>query len=210
MATGNANQSWKFSLMLSVLLITAVSILWFSDSPLFRPMGTDPRHPWIRLSAFFVLLVWPYGAMLPFASRIRPLDRPSIDAIGTRLNHTVACILCLLHIAIAFHHGHGWSHQAAFEHTERVSGFGDGIFVNYLFVLVWIADVIWAWVSLDHYLKRPAWLNWLVIGFMGFVIFNAAVVFGSGVLRWASLIVLIIPWSLLWWASRWRRRQHGE
>jgi hypothetical protein len=105
--------------------------------------------------------------------------------------------------------GHNWSHRTAFDHTERVSGFGPGIFVNYLFVAVWVTDVIWAWADLNSYLNRPAWVNWCVIGFMGFVVFNAAVVFGSGSQRWASLTFLLIPWLLLWWDRRyWRNRPH--
>ncbi|WP_171469124.1 hypothetical protein [Frigoriglobus tundricola] len=92
---------------------------------------------------------------------------------------TLGCALLLVHIAVAFHLGHGWSHQMAWEHTRQVGGYGDGIFVNYVFALVWLADVLWAWVGVDSYRARPRWLTWSVVGFLAFVVFNAAVVFGG-------------------------------
>ena len=42
--------------------------------------------------------------------------------------------LCV-HVAVAFHLGHGWSHAAALNTPATVGGYGDGIFVNYAFVL---------------------------------------------------------------------------
>lgn len=187
-------------------VVVAIALLiWKYATVLVGPVGNDPSNPVIRETAFLVVWLWPWGAALPFAVRHLPPNQPGTSAERTRWAHTIACGLCLLHVAIAFHVGHGWSHRASFEHTVAVSGFGPGIFVNYLFVAVWIADVVWAWAALDSYLTRPAWLNWLVLGFMGFVVFNAAVVFGHGPQRWASLFLLLFPWSLVWWNWRWNR-----
>src|SRR5437868_5813694 len=36
-----------------------------------------------------------------------------------------------------------WSHAAAVAHTEQVSGFGGGVFVNYVFLAVWVLDAAW-------------------------------------------------------------------
>jgi hypothetical protein len=175
-----------------------------------RPSGDDVNAPEIRLTGYWVALAW--AGVWPF-SRISPrypagplswADRVRLGKFG-RFAYTLACLGCLFHIAIAFHLGHGWSHRAAFEHTEQLSGFGPGIYVNYLFALVWVADVAWAWVAFDHYVRRPGWVRWAVQGFMGFVVFNAAVVFGSGEMRWVSLVVLAIPalWVLYaWWQTR--------
>lgn len=180
-------------------------MVWNFAAVLTGPMGNDPSDPVIRETAFFTVWLWPWGAALPFAVRRLPPNQPGISAERTRWAHTIACGLCLLHVAVAFHVGHGWSHRAAFEHTAAVSGFGPGIFVNYVFVAVWLADVVWAWAALDSYLARPAWVNWLVLGFMGFVVFNAAVVFGHGPQRSASLLFLLIPWIATWWI--WRRNK---
>jgi hypothetical protein len=177
--------------------------LWKYAMLLAGPVGNDPSDPAIRETAFLVVWLWPWGAALPFAVRNWQPEQPGFPAGRTRWAYTIAWGLCLLHIAIAFHVGHAWSHRAAFDHTERVSGFGPGIFVNYLFVLVWTGDVFWAWINLDSYLGRPAWVNWLVLGFMGFVVFNAAVVFGGGMQRWASLLFLVGPLLVTWWCRRW-------
>lgn len=163
--------------------LTLYSLLLYGPL-LSDPSGSDPAHPAIRGSAILVVLLWPWGAMLPFGGRFTHL---------LRWCHILGCLLCILHITVAFHLGHGWSHAAAYEHTQQAGGFGWGIYANYAFVLLWLADVLWSWVALGSYLKRPAWLTWLVIGFMGFIVFNAAVVFAHDPMRWLSLISLGFP-----------------
>ena len=99
----------------------------------------------------------------------------------------VGCVAFFVHSALAFHVVHGWSHAAAFDHVERDSGFGAGIFVNYLFGLVWATDSIWIWVSQRSYWNRPRWVLWTVHGFLAFVVFNATVVYAATSMRWAAL-----------------------
>jgi hypothetical protein len=178
-----------------------VGIIWLAlfAKELASPSETDPTNRVIAYSAIPAVVLWPWGASLGFFSRYSSRQQFRAIARSMRWAYTIGCIVCMLHVVTAFHLGHGWSHQAAYEHTERASGYGWGIFVNYLFVAVWIAEMAWSWVDLDCYLNRPPWVSWLVIGFMGFVIFNAAVVFGSGAIRWASLFVLTVPFSLLFW-----------
>ena len=66
---------------------------------------------------------------------------------------TVGCGLLVIHVLIAFATVHGWSHRAAFDHTavrtEEVTGidWGGGLFFNYAFTLIWIADVAAWWRS---------------------------------------------------------------
>jgi hypothetical protein len=116
-------------------------------------------------------------------------------------------VLLLLHIAVAFHLGHGWSHEAAREHTRQVGGYGDGIFVNYAFALVWLADVVWAWASFRSYVARPRWLNWAIHGFLAFVVVNAAVVFGGERARFL-FVVFFLASALGVWLKR--RREQAE
>jgi hypothetical protein len=193
---------WLVSIVIAVVF--AIDVAKYAML-LAGPVGNNPFDPAIRETAFLVVWLWPWGAALPFAIRHWQPGQPGTPAGRIRWAHTIAWGLCLLHVAIAFHVGHAWSHGAAFDHTERVSGFGPGIFVNYLFVMVWTGDVLWAWINLDSYLGRAGWVNWLVLGFMGFVVFNAAVVFGSGMQRWASLLFLVIPALLVWSCWRWSR-----
>ncbi len=120
---------------------------------------------------------------------------------GLRVTWTLGCVLLLHHIAVAFHAGHDWSHEAAWNHTRQVGGYGDGIYVNYLFTIVWVADVIWMWVAFDSYLTRPRWLHWTIHGFLAFIVFNAAVVFGSSESH--ELFVVMFLFVLVNYALAW-------
>ena len=158
--------------VIAVVVLVCFTFLSFSRANVFwEPVGTDVGNPAIRSSAFEPVLFWCLG--VPIAVVKRPWAYSFLFA------WTLGCAFSVLHIAVAFHLGHGWSHRAAWEHTREVGGYGDGVFVNYAFVLVWLADVLWAWVAINSYLARPGWLKWSVIGFLAFVVFNAAVVFGG-------------------------------
>lgn len=171
------------------LVVLVAVFAWVSVAPsgvLFEPPGNDATRQEIRLSAKTVVSVW--CVAWPWMLAIGWIDRITRAA---RRWWAVGCALLLLHFVIAFHAGHGWSHQAAREHTRRVGGYGDGIYVNYLFALVWLVDVIWSWVAFGSYLRRPRWVRWTIAGFMGFIVFNAAVVYGSGIFR-----VLVLTYFL--------------
>lgn len=129
---------------------------------LLEPVGADVTNKAIKNSAKLPVLMWCLGWPVVLARRS--------DGFAGRFNWTLGCLLSLLHIAVAFHLGHGWSHQAAWEHTRQVGGYGDGIFVNYAFALVWLADVVWVWALPGSYLARSRWLNWTIHGFLGGVL----------------------------------------
>ena len=112
---------------------------------------------------------------------------------------TLGFVALVVHILIAFGVAHGWSHAAAVEHVRKVGGFGGGIVVNYLFAAVWLADVVWWWISPTSHANRPRWVGWVVHGFLAFVVVNATVVFGTPVLRGGYALGLI--WTLLWWLT---------
>ena len=119
---------------------------------------------------------------------------------------------------MAFHYFHHWSHALAFERTRQVSGVGEGIYVSYLFTLLWVADVAWWWLQPDRYAARPAWIDRTLHGFMLFIVLNGTVVFESGGIRWAGLLGLVVL-AGVWWmaqgrrqagrvAAAWGRREH--
>lgn len=112
---------------------------------------------------------------------------------SARLAWTVACAFYLIHVWAAFQFDHGWSHTAAYEHTAvqtaHVTGirWGGGLYFNYLFTIVWIADVLWWWRGLTLYRDRPAWVSASIHWFFAFMFFNATVVFATGFVRWVGV-----------------------
>ena len=114
--------------------------------------------------------------------------------------------LLVIHIAIAFGVRHAWSHDAAWHataaQTAAVYGlnWGGGVYVNYLFALVWAIDA-WLWQkSPDRAAGRPPALRWMLRLFYGVIILNAAVIFAQGHRRvWGLWIViaLLVIWRPL-------------
>src|SRR3954454_17512064 len=84
---------------------------------------------------------------------------------------TLAWMAYLVHLAMAFHHYHGWSHARAVEHVCAVSGVGEGIYVSHPFTLVWTLDVAWWWLAPASYAVRSSGIDRLLHGFLLFMIF---------------------------------------
>lgn len=103
---------------------------------------------------------------------------------------TLGCAFYLAHAAAAFHFYHAWSHAAAVADTERQTaallgtGYGAGVWFNYAFTAVWVADAARRWLGWVW----PQWAAVAVQGFMGFMFFNATVVFATGVTRWLGVL----------------------
>lgn len=117
---------------------------------------------------------------------------------------TIAALSLLAHLAAAYHFYHQWSHEAAYSETARqtfaVTGlnWGGGLYINYLVLAGFIVDAGWWWLAgLESYRRR----SWILTAawhfFVIFIIFNATVVFKTGVVRWTGLVVCLIL-STLW------------
>jgi hypothetical protein len=161
-------------------------------------LGDDLIRNTIRLALLY------YAIALTLLLRSQPPDwhKHSHRIRLARLCWTLAWVTYLIHVAMAFHFAHHWSHAEAMRHTEEVSGVGEGIFVSHLFTLLWTTDVVSWWLWPSWYARRPAWIDWLLHGFMLFVVFNATVVFESGWIRWAG--VVLFAWLA---AVAWSRRR---
>jgi len=110
---------------------------------------------------------------------------------------TWACVTFLVHVGCAFHITHHWSHAHAFEQTRVESGFGEGLYVNYLFMALWTADVLWWWIAPENYALRTSWIDRVFHVFLLFIAFNATVVFERGAVRYAGAIaslILVMRW----------------
>lgn len=156
--------------------------------------GADPAevaHLVTRQTARVPILFWGIAAAA-LLLRLRDLGRAA---------WTVGGATFVVHVATAFDRVHGWSHAAAWEHVETVSGFGSGLFVSYAFTILWVTDVAWWWADRTGYDSRPGWLDRAVHGFLAFVVFNATVIYATGFIRWAG-IVLFSLLGLLIFARR--------
>jgi hypothetical protein len=122
-----------------------------------------------------------------------------------RLVWTAGCVCLWLHLGAAFHFYHDWSHRAAYEDTARDTAaaigiaFGEGVYLNYLFAVVWTVDVfLWWRQGPNAPFVRPAWQNWLVHGFLLFIAFNATVTFGEGAVRWIAVALFAVLAVVAW------------
>ena len=172
------NFAW---LVLGLLLIGSV----FLGSKLFASnAGDSETRNMIRLS-----LAW-YAAALGLMMWLRPADWRTDTALGrtARWCWTWACLCFLIHLGLAFHYFYQWSHARAFQHTRDVSGVGEGLYVSYLFTVLWVADAASWWLAPLRYAARSAWIDRLLHGFMLLIVFNGTVVYASGPIRWIAII----------------------
>ena len=116
----------------------------------------------------------------------------------SRVGWTAACGVYLLHVVCAFQYYHHWSDAEAYEATARHTGnvvgldWGGGLYINYAFTFLWLADVCWWWIDMKGYLARPLLIEWVVQGFLGFIAFNATVVFATGFSRWFGSMACVL------------------
>ena len=165
-------------------------------SPRILP-GSDPADTATRQTARVAVLFWALAAAV-LLLRNRSTGRTL---------WTLACAAYLIHVATAFDRVHGWSHGAAYAHVEEVSGFGPGIFVSYFFSLLWLVDALWWQVSPRSYEMRSRWFDLAVHAFMAFVVFNGTIVYETGFIRWAGIVIFAVLGVIL--AFRVGRRKAG-
>ena len=123
---------------------------------------------------------------------------------GAWSTSATGAILLTIHILIAMAVRHGWSQTAALEATARQTrqmfglDWGGGVYVNYLFAGVWIAELfVWRqWP--DGYRLRPGWIRWTLRAFYFVIIASGAVTFAVGwrrILGLALVATLVLSWA---------------
>ena len=156
----------------------------------------------VRLSVVLMLAGW----LLFLSKRSSPSNRAA-----ARWAWTAGFATFLVHLWTAFEYVHRWSHIAAVHETARQTrelvglDWGDGVWLNYAFALVWGVDVVWWNGFPDSHARRPWMVAADVHAFLGFVTFNATVVFASGVSRWLG-----VAGCGLLIAATIRHGRHGE
>ena len=105
---------------------------------------------------------------------------------------TAGALLLVGHTILAFQIRHGWSHGAALaetaRRTEQMTGVasGTGLYLNYLFIALWIAEAAWWWLRPRGYLHRHRAVDVSMFAFFVFMFVNGAVVFAAGPMRIAG------------------------
>ena len=91
--------------------------------------------------------VW-LALLLYVAAEVAATRRDLRGFKGARWLNTAGLVVFLGHIASAFQHYHQWSHTVAYaetaEQTKEFVGWnwGGGLYLNYLFTLIWLGDVV--------------------------------------------------------------------
>ena len=132
--------------------------------------------------------------------------RPAVPRWAWRVS-LAGALLCVVHIVIAFESRHHWSHDAAVQATARQTAsvygvaWGGGVYVNYVFVAVWLME-LWQWRTRPaKYFARSSAALWGVRAFFFVIIINAAVVFAAPSHRAAGMALtaaLLLAWRLSW------------
>jgi hypothetical protein len=174
-----------------LLILTWVSLLGlvFSLPALSHAAtaGDDLTRHTVRLS----LLFWAAALMLMLT--LSPSEWAA-EGRGrlARCCWSLAWLAYLVHLGVAFHYYHHWSHAAAVRHVRDVSGFGEGIYASHAFTVLWTLDVAYWWLRPQAYAKRSLWVGRVLHGFMAFMVFNATVVYEQGFIRWAGLALFTL------------------
>lgn len=125
-------------------------------------------------------------------SRADPARRPPAWAWWA---FAAGLTLAVSHTLLAFAVVHGWSHtdavRATAVQTAALYGvtFGGGVYINYAFLGVWLADAWWWRASPDVH-ARPRAVVLTLRAFYLLIIVNAAVVFAVGWRRAAGLAIV--------------------
>ena len=167
--------------LVSVAVVLVAPLLFSVDE-----LGDTVTRLTVRLALIY------YAAALTSMLLLLPAQWRAHGARGrlARWLWTWAWLIYLVHVACAFHFFHHWSHADAVRHTAEVSGFGPGIYASYFFTLVWGIDVATWWLAPEWYASRSRWIDWLMHLFMLFMVFNATVIFETGLIRWAGVAFL--------------------
>ncbi|MEO8353719.1 MAG: hypothetical protein ABI680_18480 [Chthoniobacteraceae bacterium] len=152
----------------------------------------DPGTVLTRASVWLALIAYAIAASLLL------LGRGVRDGLSTTIVKwiwTGGCLFFLLHVGSAFAFFHHWSHDAAYRDTANQTAemtglrWGGGLYLNYFFAAAWVADVLAMWMTPLAQTRRARGLTMAWHIFFFFMVFNGAVVFAHGPVRWLGLAI---------------------
>ena len=136
--------------------------------------------------------------VLYFAVRLLNLNRKNTHLELAKSLWLLGSLLSLLHAIATMAFYHQFQHVAAYQdtahQTEQAIGvaIGFGIWLNYIFVVVWLIDALWMSGFAKSYFARHRVFNWTIYGFLSFIAFNGAIVFESGPVRWIGILTILV------------------
>ena len=153
----------------------------------------------VRITVWLALLGYIAGVVAAFTKR----NDQALQRVA-RLFWTAGCAFFILHVGAAFHFSYQWSHTLALQETAQATAVrtgiesGFGLYLNYLFTLLWILDTLCWWkLGLKGYLQRPRWIDITLHSFFFFMAFNATVIFAAGAIRWFAIATSLAFGGLL-------------
>ena len=151
----------------------------------------------VRATILMATVLWAWAEVLK-------IQRPRQVEPARRL-WTISLTLALLHAVVAFEVAYHWSHGAASmdiaRQTAAVTGivWGGGIFVDYLFLALWVADALWWWIAPVAYIRRSVRVERARLALFVFMFVNGAILFASHTARAVgvpSVAAVCITWAL--------------
>ena len=134
------------------------------------------------------------------------MRRRAVSDRVARAIWTAGVALALIHVVLAFELVYGWNHEAAVAATVKQAadrfgmGWRVGIYVNYVFLALWLGDVCWWWLAPVSRASRSLRFETARLVFFVFMFVNGAVIFASGIGRVVGIVSVSIV--LLAWATR--------
>lgn len=165
-------------------------------------MNSNSSSGIVVASVWLALLLYPFGlaGLRPGLSRGR--------ARLARWLFSLGALLFTVHAISAFFVHYELSHTVALRDTARqtleLTGIesGAGLYLNYLFALLWWIEAVWWQTSPKTYRSRPPALSAVVHGFFLFMIVNGGVVFVAWPRRALGFVVLALCGYALWFRTR--------
>ena len=116
-----------------------------------------------------------------------------------RTVYTAGLVAYVAHMVAAFAGPYGWSWERALSETARISAekvgvaSANGMWWNAAFAVVWLIDALHWWCrgAMRNRASRRIW-RWGVDPLMAFMIFNGAVVFAEGPVRWFGALLFAV------------------
>ncbi len=144
----------------------------------------------VRWTMILATIAWAIGEALMRRS-------PQLDRLG-RAIWTTGIALAVTHVVLAFELVYAWNHEAAVAATARQTaglvgwGWRGGIFINYIFLALWLGDVCWWWVARASHSSRSMGFETARLAVFTFMFINGAIVFASGAGRVVGIVSVTV------------------